>query len=196
MEYSLTVKTAATVEPLTLAEAKMHLKVEDDANDEDALIQDLIVTAREWVENYCRRSVASRTYELRMDNWCTPIRLPRGPVTSLTHIKYVNSGGTLTTLDADQYQVDLYSTPPCIVPAYGVVWPTVKSGEINAILIEYVAGYATVNGFPKAIQSAMKLIVGHLYANRELVVEKQTFEVPFAVKSLLAPYEVRDYSLE
>ena len=131
-----------------------------------------------------------------MDNWCAPILLPRGPVTSVTHIKYVDSGGTLTTLAAGQYQVDLYSVPARIVPAYGVVWPTVKSGEVNAILVEYVAGYAQVNGFPKAIQAAIKLIIGHLYEHRELVAERQGFEVPFAVKSLLAPYEVRDYRLE
>lgn len=204
MRYNLTVKTAPAAEPLTLAEAKTHCRILVDVTDQDALVTALIVTAREWCENYCRRSFVRRTYELRLDNWCSEIRLPRGPVASVTQIQYVDSGGTLTTLAADQYQAGLYDLPARIVPAYGVVWPAVKTGEIDAVLIEYVAGYAPSDdsptdhaaNVPDSIKAVMKLIVGHLYEQRELSANAAIFEVPFAVKVLLAPFEVRDYTLE
>jgi hypothetical protein len=49
---------------------------------------------------------------------------------------------------------------------------------------------------PAAIKAAMLLLIGHLYENRELVDMKQMYQVPFGVKALLAPFEIRDYSLE
>ena len=204
MRTSLTVKTAPAAEPITLAEAKTHCRILDDVTDQDALLSALIVAARGWCENYCRRSFVRRTYELRMDNWAGEIRLPRGPVSSVTQIQYVDSSGTLTTLAADQYQAGLYDLPARIVPAYGVVWPTVKNAEIDAVVIEYVAGYAPGSAsptehaanVPDSIKAAMKLIVSHLYEQRELSANSAIFEVPFAVKALLAPFEVRDYTLE
>jgi uncharacterized phiE125 gp8 family phage protein len=209
MVYSLTVKTAAVAEPVTLAEAKDHCRILDDVTDQDALISALIVAAREWCENFTRRSFVRRTYEMRLDNWfggdrCREILLPRGPVSSVTHVKYTDSAGALATLAADQYQTGLYDMPARIVPAFGVVWPTVKPGAVDAVLIEYVAGYAPSSdsptdhaaNVPASVKAAMKLIVGHLYEQRELSANSAIFEVPFAVKALLAPFEVRDYRLE
>jgi hypothetical protein len=70
VRYSVNVKSAPPAEPVTRAEAKLHLKV--DATADDALIDGLIVAAREWTENYCRRSWVQRTLELRLD--CFPAR--------------------------------------------------------------------------------------------------------------------------
>ena len=204
MRYSLTEPAAPPAEPITLAEAKLHLRIDSDITDQDALISALVQGAREWVENYCRRSLVERTLELRLDNWYREIRLPRGPVSAVASVKYVDSGGTLTTLAADQYQVDTYSVPARIVPAYGVIWPTVKTGEINAVLVTYTAGYTPggasptdyAENIPEAIKATIKLLVGNFYENRELLSERQLFEAPFAVKALLAPYEIRDFTLE
>jgi len=204
MRYSLTEPAAPPAEPITLAEAKLHLRIDSDITDQDALISALVQGAREWVENYCRRTLVERTLELRLDNWYREIRLPRGKVSAVASVKYVDSGGTLTTLAADQYQVDTYSVPARIVPAYGVIWPTVKTGEINAVLVTYTAGYTPgaasptdyAENIPEAIKAAIKLLVGNFYENRELLSERQLFEAPFAVKALLAPYEIRDFTLE
>lgn len=202
--YSVTVQSAPPAEPLTLAEAKLHLRVDSDITADDALISALIIMAREWVENYCRRSMVQRTLELRMDCWPRVIRLPRGPVISVTSVKYVDSGGTLTTLSASNYQVDLYSTPARITPLFGEPWPVPKLGELNAIVVRYVAGYAddgasptdyTAN-IPETMLAAMKLIMGHLYENRELAAAVQLYDMPFAVKALLAQHEIRDFALE
>ena len=203
MRYALTVKTAAAAEPVSTAQAKSHLRVEHD--DDDTLIAGLVAAAREWVESYCRRSLVLRTYELRLDCWQPEIRLPRGPVTSVTHVKYVGADGVLATLAASSYQVDTHSVPARIVPAYGAVWPTLKPGELNAVLVEYVAGYAAGAGsptdhaenVPAAAKAAIKLLVGHWYENREeVVLGAPPSTLPMAVKALLGPLEIRDFTLE
>lgn len=203
MRYSVNVKTAPAAEPISLTEAKLHLRVDDD--DQDALISGLIAAAREWAENYTRRSFVQRTLELRLDCFVSPIKLPSGPVISVTSVQYMDQAGVLQTLAADRYQVDLYGTPPCIVPVFGVVWPVTKYGTLNSVVVEYEAGYADSNvsppdladNVPSAVKAALKLIVGHLYENREAVVlaNVQAIQLPMAVKSLLAPYEIRDFSL-
>jgi uncharacterized phiE125 gp8 family phage protein len=202
MNYSVAVKTAAAAEPLTRTEAKLHLRL--DVADDDALVDALIIAAREWTENYCRRSWARRTLELRLDCFAAEIKLPRGPVSSVTSIQYTDSGGSLAAVPSGDYQADLYSTPPRIRTTFGVTWPVTKTGVLNAVLIEYVAGYAPGAGsptdyaenVPAAVKAAMKLLIGGWYQNREHIVTTPPAEVPMAVKALLAPYEIRDFSLE
>jgi uncharacterized phiE125 gp8 family phage protein len=204
MNYSVSVKVEPAAEPLTLVEAKLHLKVDVTADDD--LIEGLIVAARQWSENFCRRSWVRRTLELRMDCFPSVILLPRGPVSSVTSVKYTDSGGSEATMAAADYQVDLYGTPPRIVPQLGVTWPMTKNGALNGVLIEYVAGYAPgeasptdhAENVPQAVKAAMKLMLSHWYENRQAVVvaNVQAAELPMAVKSLLAAYELRDFRLE
>lgn len=203
MKYSVNVKTAPAAEPLTLVEAKLHLKVDVTADDD--LISGLIAAAREWSENYCRRSWVQRTLELRLDCFQGEIRLPRSPVSSVTSVKYVvDSSGTLRTVSSSDYQVDTYSTPPRIRPVFGGVWPVPTYGTLNAVVVEYVAGFAPGQGsptdyaenIPKSVKAAMKLVIGHLYENRQQTTEAALQTLPFNVKHLLAAYEIRDFSLE
>lgn len=58
----LRIKTAATTEPVTLAEAKVHLRVDLDSTAEDALIGTLISAAREAVEQITGQALAVATY--------------------------------------------------------------------------------------------------------------------------------------
>lgn len=202
MRYSVNVKTAPLAEPITRSEAKLHLRV--DGTDDDSLIDSQIIGGREWTENYCRRSWVQRTLELRLDCFPAEIRLPRGPVSSVSSVSYLAQDGSLTVLAASAYQVDLYGTPPRILPSFGSVWPVPKFGTLNAVVVEYVAGYAPLDTsptdyagtVPAAVKAAMKLIIGHLHRNRELATEAVLTEVPFAVKALLAMYEIRDFTLE
>lgn len=201
MNYSL-VNGSATDEPITLAEAKLHLKV--DVTDDDDLITALISAAREWCENYTRRSYCDRTLTLRMDHFPTGIKLPRGPVLSVTSITYIDTDGNSQTLATDQYQVDTYGVPARITPPVGIVWPVTKIGGLNGVSVLYSAGYGTggspfdASVVPASLKAAMKLLIGHWYMNREAVSAASTPPqmVPMAVTSLLAPLEVRDFTLE
>lgn len=206
MKYSVNVKTAPTAEPLTLTETKLHLRVDSDITDQDTLISALITAAREWAENFTRRSFVQRTLELRLDGFPGQLLLPRGPVVSVTSVKYTAQDGTLTTVAASLYQTDLYSVPARILPVFGAIWPVPGFGTLNAVVVEYEAGYAHTSGsptdmadaVPSAIKAAMKLMIGNWYENREAVSMANVMpqEVPLAVKHLLAPFVIRDYALE
>ncbi len=127
-------------EPVTLAQAKLHLRV--DIDDDDDLIDALITSAREMCEDYTERAFAASTWELCLDCWPSgPIYLPRSPALKVLSITYIDTAGTVQTLDATLYTVDLKSIRPRIVPAYNQRWPAHRS-QINAITVTFMAGYA------------------------------------------------------
>lgn len=199
MRYSLVTSVEPVAEPLSLGETKLHLK-RDDITTDDALIEGLIQAAREWAENHCRRSFVRRTLVLRMDCFPAEIRLPRGPVSAVSSIEYVAAGGSTTTLSASSYQTDLHSVPARIQPVFGGTWPVPKSGELNAVVVTYLAGYAPgsssptdhAENVPEAIKSALKLHVQAHYGRGA-----ESFDTLIkAAKSLLSPFEIRDYALE
>lgn len=207
MDYSLRVKTAPAYEPVSLADMKNHLRVESDITSDDTLISALIAAAREWCENYTRRSFVSRTLELRMDCFPDEILLPRGPVLSIGSVQYTAQDGTLTSLAAADYQSDLYSLPGRILPPFGSIWPIQKLGTMNSVLVTYDAGSvvgspsdeaSSQENVPAGAKAAIKLLVGHWYENREQVVvaNVQPANLPLAVTALLGPLEIRDFRLE
>ena len=139
---NLTLITPPAVEPVTLAEAKEHLRVVSD--DEDTMIEGLIVAARQMVESgeswSLDRSLITTTWRLSLDefdNTSAVIELPRPPAIAITSLTYTNSTGTTTTLSGSGYSLDAYSTPGRLVPAYGLQWPSVRTqaGRSNIALI-------------------------------------------------------------
>lgn len=69
MPAALQIVVPPVVEPVTLAEAKNYLRVDQDITDDDALISELIVAAREYAETYCGRSFANKTYRQSLDSF-------------------------------------------------------------------------------------------------------------------------------
>lgn len=191
MQYK--VITPPTAEPITLAEAELHLRVDGDT--EDNLISDLIKAAREYCEEFTRRALAEQTIEAYPDHFPYEgeIELPRPPLQSVTSIKYKNSAGTETNMTADtDYLVDVDSTVGRIVLPYGKSWPAFTPWPVHPIKIRYVAGYSSADPIPKSIKQAMLLLVGHWYENREAVLKGTiSKEIEIAVKALLSLHRVR-----
>lgn len=187
VELRVKLITAPASEPLTLAEAKLHLRV--DVADDDTLITALIVAARQYCESVLWRALMPQTWEFYLDEWpCDDeIELPKPPLQSVTSVKYTNSVGATTTMSAGDYTVDTASEPGRVVLNYGTWWPTVTLATANPIAIRYVCGYADAVHVPETIKAAMKLLIGHLYENREAVVAGLIVtSVPLAVESLLS----------
>lgn len=188
---SLKLITAPEEEPLTLVEAKAHLRVVSSAD--DLLIGALIAAAREAAEEKTRRALMLQTWELALPAFpgCADlyaIRLPKAPLSAITSVKYVDADGTLTTMAAEDYQLDNHAVPAQLVPAYGTVWPDTRE-QPNAVLVRYVAGYAESSDVPAQIKAWMLLRIGMLYENRESVVGIVLNEMPF-VDRMLDPYKV------
>jgi uncharacterized phiE125 gp8 family phage protein len=193
-DWSLRLITPPAEEPVTLDEAKQHLRVE--MPDEDALILGLIAAARAQVETRTKRALATQTWELGLESFCwsdspwgvcsdrgSSHRLPWPALQSVTSITYLDATGTRQTLSTSVYQV-ITGTPGRVGLAYGQSWPVVRS-EPDSVLIRYVAGYGGASAVPDALKAAIKLLVGHLYENREATISGLTItELPMAVRAL------------
>ncbi|HAS91524.1 MAG TPA: hypothetical protein DCS12_04545 [Clostridiales bacterium] len=187
--------TAATIEPVSLMEAKAHLRVT--STDEDTLIGIIIKAARQSAESMTRRSLASQVFELSLDDFPEEeIVLPMPPVESITSIKYKDSDGVETTWDSSKY-VFYNSEPAKIIPVYGEVFPSFTPYPAGAVKIRFTAGYKTSGTdisliIPEAIKQALLLLIGSFYENREDLLSKGHIpkSLPFGVDALLYPYRI------
>lgn len=186
----LSMVTAPAIEPVTLQEAKAHLRVDD--NSENELIDSLRVAAREYVENFTSRKLITQTWDLKLDAFpCgNCLDLPFAPVASVSSISYIDTAGTTQTWASSNYTVDApsgaFAMPGRITPAYQVIWPATRN-VINAVTVRFVVGYgATVYTVPYLLRAAIKLLIGHWYANREPVaVGTITSDIPQTVQAML-----------
>lgn len=161
---------------------------------EDALIESLIVAAREYVETFTKRALITQTWKHYLSEWPSKdeVLMPLGNLQSVASVKYKDTAGTQTTWDTSDYIVDTESVPGRIVPAYGKSWPTTTLYPVNPIEIQFVCGYgSTAASVPQSIRNAMLLLIGHWYLNREaVIVGSISKELEFTVSSLLQPYRL------
>ena len=158
------------------------------ASAEDALLEALITTAREWCEGYQNRAYISQTRELWLDDWpgADYIKIPLPPLQAVNSIKYYDTDDTAATMDTGDYFVDTKSEPGRVSLAYSKSWPTTTLRPINGVCVEFEAGYGdAATDVPYRVKQAMLLLIGHLYEHREQSTEKALSEIPFGVKALL-----------
>lgn len=188
---SLKLITAPTAEPVTLQEAKDHLRV--DSTDDDALISAIITAARQHLDGrdgILSRALMPQTWDYSIDRFPDgdTITLPLAPVQSVTSVKYVDPDGAQQTFSSDNYALgaDLDWSPRVIL-GWGKRWPSVRAVP-EAVTVRVVAGYASV---PRPICQALLLLIGHWHEHREAVMEGTFREVPTTVSALLTPYRRR-----
>lgn len=210
-KFGLQLVSAPNSEPVSLEEAKAHLRL--DFNDDDQLVLSLISAAREVVEGNLRRAVFSQTYELTLDQFPYPtgtltrtpdqrenylfpsiyfsdyaIEFPLSKVTSVDSITFVDVTGEKVTLPEAQYAFDVNTVPARIVPSNGGTWPYINSYSPGSITITFKAGEWNSDTVPASVKQAMLLLLGHWYANREAVTDKAMTTLPMAVDCLLARF--------
>jgi uncharacterized phiE125 gp8 family phage protein len=211
MFSSVTIVTPPAAEPLTLQEAKDHLRI--DGDDENPLVSAYLTAAREWAEDATRRQFSPATLRFALDEFprcrdcCSSHRrraqaefdghailIPRPPLISVSSIQYVDAAGVTQTLSVNDYQIDTYSTPGRVAPAFAKSWPIARR-QMNAVTITFVAGYASAaGGVPEKTKSLIRLLLAHQYENREpVVVGTIASELPLAVQSLVSLIRWGDY---
>lgn len=186
--------TPPAAEPITLAEAKLHLRVSGAA--EDTLVTMLIGAARRMCEARTDRALITQTWELALDAWPSAdgaVELARMPVQSTTQVQYVPSGATaLVDLAGAAWTLDILSdsTAGWLLPVGA--WPA-TADLANAVRVRFVAGYgADGSAVPEDLRAWMLLAIGTLYANRESIDSTgKSGELPGRFwDSLLDPYRV------
>lgn len=185
---SLKLITAPAAEPITIAEAKAHLRV--DHSDEDSMITALIVAARMNAENRLSRALITQTWELILDAFPdVEIRLDKPSAIAITSVKYLDSAGNEQTIAAENYTLDAEMLPGFVLPAYGYEWPETIDAA-NAVRVRFTAGYGDAASVPMPIKQWMLINIGTLYANREGMVPGQAIEIPRNfTDAMLDPYQ-------
>lgn len=181
-QIGVVVTTAPTAEPVSLAEAKLHLRVTH--NEDDADITRQIVTARVHLEKVTGRALMLQTIRAsyedfpRIDSdvslargYPPVIELPRSPATGAADlaVKYLDTDEAEQTLDAATYLVDTDALPTRVRMKYGGHWPDIPRRP-GCVRVEYKAGAATAAAVEEDAKHLIKLLVGQLYAQREMEV--------------------------
>lgn len=194
MDYTNKIYTAPTEEPVTIFEAKQHLRI--DVDDDNTLIGGLIVAARQWCEAFTRRQLCTATWQQFQNAFPRdggPIKLYFPPLASVTYIKYYDGDGTQQTLSTSYYTVDTACEPGRCTLNWGYYWPVTRA-IYNAVEIKYVCGYGTAADVPQSIKQAMLLLIANMYEFREPEVSGTIVsKVGFAVESLLTPYRLYEF---
>jgi uncharacterized phiE125 gp8 family phage protein len=186
---SLILTAGPALEPVTLAEAKAHLRV--DASAEDTLITSLIVTARLNVEAAAGLALVTQGWSYLLDGWPRgrALELPLRPVQSVAAVRLFDESGASTTLDPATYLLDGAGAPPRLVRQGALHWP--KPGRVaSGIEIAFTAGFGNAAAdVPAPIRQAVLLLVAHWYEHRSPVETGPFSEpVPDMVGELLTPY--------
>jgi uncharacterized phiE125 gp8 family phage protein len=194
---ALKLVTAPAAYPFSVEEAKAHLRV--DFDDDDDLIEAMLRAAIDSAERFTGRAFVEQTWDYFLDTFpadrCSPIQIPNPPLLEIEGVFYRDNAGNEQEFNAAGYVVDDASEKARIALPSSGSWPSIAS-RINAVRIRFRAGYVTDDSpalpdVPAAIQTAIKMMLGTLYEHRESVVIGQTaVEMPWAAKELLRQYRV------
>lgn len=208
MTIQLITITAPASEPVSTAEAKTHLRVGHSSD--DTYIDALVSTARQVIEARTGMRLFTQTVELRADsfdelglghvsypptagyrstgNWYSSdndvISLRCAPVQSVDSVKYYSSSNVDSTFSSDDYWTDLVSVPCRIQVTSSDVWPTTNN-RIGNVRIRMTAGWSDTADIPEIFKTAIKLLVGHYYENREQVTDVRLMEIPEGIQNII-----------
>lgn len=176
-------------EPITLAEAKAHLRVV--SADDDAYITGLIVAARMMVEGRTQRALVVTTESVAMSAFPPVIELPRTPYKEVLQIAYLDDSDVWQEVDQSVYRVNTYTVPVQITLDYEQSWPTVTP-RAAAIVVSYEAGYTDPAIVPAPLKQWMLLAIGAMFENREQIAAGvEIYAIPESFMGLLwQPYMV------
>lgn len=186
--------TGTTGPVVYLAEAKDHVRV--DYEDDDALLSAYVETATETVEDHCNRALLTQTLDYYLDDWVSPIAIPRPPLQSITSITWRSQGSTAyaNTAPSTDYFVSKIGMTPFVELKSNAAWPTGARARTNPIRVRFVAGYGTNPGdVPEPIRTAILLGVADSYEHREDTVLAGVAGRPImrnAARRLLVNYRV------
>lgn len=189
--------TPPAILPVSLAEAKLHLRLDADVTLEDTLVTGLIAAATDHLDGWTGilgRCLVEQEWRQDFEAFAPCLPLPLGPVieivTALSGAAAIDPGGYALKVDAGGRSFIVFDGASVDGP----------------VAITYKAGYATMpevpadgevaaiparTTVPAAIKTAIMLLVGAWYENREetaIGVSVAGLPSSVAVNALLAPY--------
>ena len=184
--------TGPSAEPLLLSDVKDRLSVPDTHDDDD--ITAFIKSARLQAEGYMQKSIITQTVELALDEFPEEIELIRGPVQSITSVKYIDENQSEQTVSSSDYSYDDYSPRTWLLKAYDYDWPTTLS-TANAVKVRYVTGWGDAGAdVPDDIITAMLLAIGHWLNFQSQIQSGIPTRMPRQFYDLLENYKITTFA--
>ncbi|WP_377295696.1 head-tail connector protein [Rhizobium sp. SGZ-381] len=176
-------------EPLTLAEVKAHLRI--DQTDEDAGLQALIAVARQHLERETGLCLMAQTLRLILDDWPATgvIQIARGPVQAIEDVCYYDENGTVVHVSLQGHVLDGQKRPARL-------WlknRPLPGRALNGIEVTFAAGFGeAATDVPGPLKRAMLIHVGYMHAFRGVLSsDQQPAGIPDGYERLIAAYRLR-----
>jgi uncharacterized phiE125 gp8 family phage protein len=200
---ALSLSSAPATEPVSVAEAKAHLRI-DHAADDDYVEDFVIPAARRYAETITHRAFITQTWILRLNGFGRggPIYLPRPPLVSITTVTYTDTAGTAGTawaasstgytLEQPSGEMALHAS---IRPSYSQSYPSTRD-IVDSVVITYVAGYGAASAVPIGIKHGILMLIEDLYRQRGgQIAGTISSRAAIAAESLLSPFIAHHYDL-
>ena len=188
----LRLSTPPSLTPVSVAEAKVHLRIDSSFTDDDTYIGTLIDVATFAAENYTNLAILEQTFNLDIDAFPDYFNLLKGQLRVLTvnSITYKDENNASQTLAASNYVGDGTIKPARIYYTTDATIPS--TFEIpNAVVVNFTMGCTAASQVPAPIKQAILLMIGTYYETRQTVSDRTFKEIPQSAEFLLMPYRVQ-----
>lgn len=176
------------VEPVTVADAKAHMRIDHDS--EDVLIASLVLTSRLHIETALSLALITQSWMITLDRWPQGpiVELPLAPLQSVTNVRVRDAAGNTATVPDTAYLVDMASRPPSIV--WNNAPRPVPGTAANGIEIDISVGFGDdATSVPAPLKHAILMLTAHWYEHRDPgEIGSETARIPDAVSSLINPF--------
>ncbi|MGE7371039.1 head-tail connector protein [Neorhizobium sp. NPDC001467] len=187
MTYILT--TPPTAEPITLAEAKAHLRL--DGDEEDALVASLVATARQHLERETGLCLLAQNWRLCLDAWPRDgiVKIARYPLRAIEAVTVYDHAGMPAEVSLNAHLLDGEARPARL-------WlrdPPAPGQAMNGIEITFAAGFGEAGtDVPDVLKRALLVHVAHMFAFRGVVAaQDQPAGIPQGYERLIAAWRQR-----
>jgi uncharacterized phiE125 gp8 family phage protein len=214
---SITVIRPPAFEPISLEQARQHLRVDvypgsPGGHPDDDLITRAIVAARERAEEITRRALVEQGLRVvapgfYVNEWPRPCRLGidllRPPLISVDEVSYYDDANALQVVDPADYFVEETQPVHRLRWASSFCYPCTYA-RADAVRVDYTAGYAgtsspvtdqeqAASGIPASIINGMLLLIGDMYEHREATLVGLSAVVLAAADALFESKRVHNF---
>lgn len=167
MNPQTTVTAKSSDLPVTLEEAKTHLRLLSD--DLDTEVAALLEAATEYCETVCGRSLrVSQTLTQKYDGWpCGVVRFDRQPVTAISSVTYYDDDDASQTVSSSNYRLMASSEAAAFLEFDDDFTKPTLSDRADAVTVTYTAGYASIADVPARAKAAVNMKLAELFGNLE-----------------------------
>ena len=176
--------TAPTVEPVTLDQAKFAARLTG-ISAFDAMLPVYIQAAREIAEMETRVRWMAQQWREELADWPSADAMVNLAGPTAVAVSYWSTGGTWTTLAAEDFTWVDCSPGVAIVPAYGKVFPTL--GDLAGgprVRVDVTVGVADAALVPATVKAFIMAMVAYWIENPGAYTDKPHMATPATITLL------------